>query len=61
MKLFDKKRNHDMRGIKETQKLKLGDAQQGQPWGMGRGATAHGPAQGGAHDVVHIYNIAEQK
>ena len=24
---FDKKRNHDMRGIKETQKLKLGDAQ----------------------------------
>ena len=27
MKLFDKKRNHDMRGIKETQKLKLGDAQ----------------------------------
>ena len=24
---FDKKRNHDMRGIKETQKFKLGDAQ----------------------------------
>ena len=24
---FDKKRNHDMRGIKETQNLKLGDAQ----------------------------------
>ena len=24
---FDKKRNHDMRGIKETQKLNLGDAQ----------------------------------
>ena len=24
---FDKKRNHDMKGIKETQKLKLGDAQ----------------------------------
>ena len=24
---FDKKRNHDMRGIKETQKLKLGDSQ----------------------------------
>ena len=24
---FDKKRNHDMSGIKETQKLKLGDAQ----------------------------------
>ena len=24
---FGKKRNHDMRGIKETQKLKLGDAQ----------------------------------
>ena len=24
---FDKKRNHDMRGIKETQKLKLGDDQ----------------------------------
>ena len=24
---FDKKRNRDMKGIKETQKLKLGDAQ----------------------------------
>ena len=24
---FDKKRNHDMRGINETQKLKLGDSQ----------------------------------
>ena len=24
---FDKKRNHDMRGIKEIQNLKLGDAQ----------------------------------
>ena len=24
---FDKKRNHDMRGIKKTQKLKLGDSQ----------------------------------
>ena len=24
---FDKKRNHDMRVIKETQKFKLGDAQ----------------------------------
>ena len=24
---FDKKRNHDMRGIKETQKFKPGDAQ----------------------------------
>ena len=24
---FDKKTNHDMRGIKETQKFKLGDAQ----------------------------------
>jgi len=24
---FDKKINHDMRGIKETQKIKLGDAQ----------------------------------
>ena len=24
---FDKKRNHDMRGIKETQKFKLGDSQ----------------------------------
>jgi len=24
---FDKKKNHDMRGIRETQKLKLGDAQ----------------------------------
>ena len=23
---FDEKRNHDMRGIKETQKFKLGDA-----------------------------------
>ena len=24
---FDKKRNHDMRGIKETQKFKIGDDQ----------------------------------
>ena len=24
---FDKKRNHDKRGIKETQKFKIGDAQ----------------------------------
>mgnify|MGYP001507665278 CR=1 FL=1 len=30
---FDKKRNHDMRGIKETQKFKLGDAQ-GTPVGI---------------------------
>ena len=29
--------------------------------GHGQGATAQGPAQGGAHDVVHIYNIAKQK
>ena len=28
---FDKKRNRDMRGIKETQKLKLGDAPVGIP------------------------------
>ncbi|SPT20506.1 unnamed protein product [Triticum aestivum] len=29
--------------------------------GHGQGATAQGPTQGGAHDVVHIYNIAKQK
>ena len=28
---FDKKRNHDMRGIKETQKFKLGDTPVGIP------------------------------
>ena len=31
MKLLIKKRNHDMRGIKETQKFKLGDAPVGIP------------------------------